>query len=165
MLLSLAAGARRAFVEARDTKKTPGRSGGLARYLWVRRRSYRRPTVFASRHHQFMKELLSLDIMVAAPFGQSRIHSRATLRRTIAQQSAPRGIFPARFEARARQRTRRPDSARQHGACDARALLLLGIGAEVRELVNDDIEAFRQHSGAEHARVIGYDLAVELHAE
>lgn len=99
MLLSLAAGARRVFVEARDTKKAPGRSGGLARYLWVRRRSYRRPTVFASRHHQFMRELLSLDIMVAAPFGQSRVRSRATLRRTIAQQSAPRGIFPARFEA------------------------------------------------------------------
>lgn len=99
MLLSLAAGARRVFVEARDTKKAPGRSGGLARYLWVRRRSYRRPTVFASRHHQFMKELLSMDIMVAAPFGQSRVRSRATLRRTIAQQSAPRGIFPARFEA------------------------------------------------------------------
>lgn len=98
MLLSLAAGARRVFVEARDTKKAPGRSGGLARYLWVRRRSYRRPTVFASRHHQFMRELLSMDIMVAAPFGQSRVRSRATLRRTIAQQSAPRGIFPARFE-------------------------------------------------------------------
>ena len=40
-----------------------------------------------------------MDIMVAAPFGQSRVRSRATLRRTIAQQSAPRGILPARFEA------------------------------------------------------------------
>ena len=106
MLLSLAAGARRVFVEARDTKKAPGRSGGLARYLWVRRRSYRRPTVFASRHHQFMRELLSMDIMVAAPFGQSRVRSRATLHRTIAQQSAPRGIFPARFRARHEARCR-----------------------------------------------------------
>lgn len=41
-----------------------------------RRKGYRRPTVFASRHHQFM-ELSKTRIMMVAPFMRSGVALRA----------------------------------------------------------------------------------------
>lgn len=54
-----------------------------------RRKGYRRPTVFASRHHQFM-ELSKTRIMMVAPFMRSGVALCVALRALYHSKALPR---------------------------------------------------------------------------